>query len=72
VKSILIRFIISSCVESEEGGKVMFYLNKTVVLRDTFDIYFLQNVHHGTPTTGEIHLSIILRHFGLGQYNWIF
>jgi len=68
VKSILIRFITSSCVVSEKVGKVSFYLHKTVMLHDTLDIYFLQNVHQGTSTTGEIRFSIILRHFGLGQY----
>jgi len=42
------------------------------MLHDKLDIYFLQNVHQGTSATGKIRLSIILRHSGLGQYNWIF
>jgi len=68
VKSILIPFITSPCVISEKVWKVNFYLYETAMLHDTLDIYFLQNVHHGSSTKGEILLSIISRHFGLGRY----
>jgi hypothetical protein len=56
VKSILIRFIASPRVVTEKVGSVCFKLYKTVMLQDTLDIYFLQNVHQGTSATGKIRL----------------
>ena len=52
--------------------KACLYLCKAIVLHDKLYIYFLQNVHIGTSTIGEIRLSIISRRFELAQYNWKF